>query len=268
MSSGVPTSGPRTIRRTWAALSGLEVAMRAAMAYRLAFLLQMFFMVVNDLVWLAFWLLVFHNAGSIRGWQASEFLVLFALVAVSAGLSWGIFAGVRDTPHVLESGELDAMLTQPAPVVARMMTRRVDAPLVGDIVFGVVLFGMSGHGDTAGDWLRFFAISTCAGAMMLGFLLVAYSTTFFLRGRPELAQLAGNASLVFTMYPISIFGPMTKLILYTIVPTALMAAIPTELVLEFSWRGLGIVAASTVAMATLGVLAYNAGIRRYRRDSM
>lgn len=254
--------------RSVATLRTYPLAMQAAAANRASFGMQLSFMVANDAIWLIFWVLVFGHAETIRGWQLDEFFVLFGISTFAAGVAFGAFGGLRDTAKVLASGEIDALLTQPSPVYLRMLVRRVDVPMLGDIIFGMAMFALSGHGTSVSHWVLFLGTAMCAGVMMSAFIAAAHSLTFLLGGKPQVASLASNAALVFTMYPISIFGGALKLILFTVVPTALITAIPAQMVLHFSYGKLLIVVLSMLGLSLIGVLAYSGGLRHYRRHSL
>lgn len=69
-------------------------AWREALANRRGFWTQVTLMVVNDIVWILFWILFFRRVGEVRGWAVDDVLVLLAILTTSAAG----FSGQRTTP--------------------------------------------------------------------------------------------------------------------------------------------------------------------------
>lgn len=253
------------LRSAIVTLGGFGLAARSAMANRTHFVLQIFFMMLNDAVWLVFWLLLYTKTGDIRGWERDDFVTLFATVCAVAALSWGLFGGLRDTSRVITTGEIDALLVQPSPVLARMLVRRIDVPLAGDFVFGVILFATTSHASSVLGWLGWLAVCVVGGISMLAFLIAAQSLAFWMNGRSEASNLAANASLVFTMYPLSIFSGALKLALYTVVPVAFMTTIPASIVVDFDAGLLALLLGGTCVLVAVALLAWSAGVRHFQR---
>ena len=60
----------------------LRAAWAAQTSRRASFLIKLAMMVINDVTWVIFWLLVFSHKHSIRGWQVRDVMVLFAVLTV------------------------------------------------------------------------------------------------------------------------------------------------------------------------------------------
>jgi ABC-2 type transport system permease protein len=76
-----------------------------------------------------------------------------------------------------------------------------------------------------------------------------------------------NAMLTFGIYPITLFDNYAKLILFTLIPAALMGAIPAEFILNFSWSTLGQLFLGAVGFLALAIFIFNKGLRRYESGS-
>lgn len=76
-----------------------RAALAEAWANRAGFWMQAMAMVVNDLVWVIFWVLFFHRVGTLRGWNTDGVLLLQAALTTSGGfavLGWATFTlGLR-----------------------------------------------------------------------------------------------------------------------------------------------------------------------------
>jgi ABC-2 type transport system permease protein len=224
-------------------------------------------MVINDFTWVVFWLLVFHRRRSISGWNQHDVLVLFALLTFSVGAGVGIFNGVRRMSWTIRTGGLDPWLAQPAPVLVRVLFQRVDPALMGDLVFGPLLFALTGVTSPL-EWLRFAVMAVLAALMISAYLVIIESAAFWLRGGGEMANIAFGAITVVNSYPANIYGGVVKLLVYTALPAAFMTSIPARFVLQAGAGRLAEVAAATVVLCAGAVLVFNAGLRRYVRGAM
>lgn len=73
--------------------------------------------------------------------------------------------------------------------------------------------------------------------------------------------------LTFGIYPITLFDSYAKLILFTIIPAALMGAIPAEFIRAFTWSTLGELLLGAVGFLSLAIFIFQAGLRRYESGS-
>src|SRR6266851_1911094 len=85
------TSSPGR-RRMISVLATMRAAMIEAVANQAAFWSQVGAMVVNDLAWITFWLLLFHRVDSLRGWDQSGVLMLLAVLTVGGGFVLGLLS--------------------------------------------------------------------------------------------------------------------------------------------------------------------------------
>jgi ABC-2 type transport system permease protein len=76
-----------------------------------------------------------------------------------------------------------------------------------------------------------------------------------------------NALLTFGIYPITLFDNYAKLILFTLVPAALVGAVPAEFISEFSWLTLVKLLLGAVIFLGLAISVFNLGLKRYESGS-
>jgi ABC-2 type transport system permease protein len=107
-----------------------------------------------------------------------------------------------------------------------------------------------------------------AGAVVLaGFLVATGSVTFF-TGRGEVGELGLHSILLLAAYPADIFTGAPKALLYTAVPAAFVAAVPSTLIDDFDLAKAAIMAAVAAAVAFAGWLTFTLGLRRYTSGSV
>ena len=218
-------------------------------------------MIVNDVVWVAFWLLFFHKVGALRGWDTRRLMLLLAILTTSAGFVLGMLSNARRIGRLAADGDLDAVLALPVPPLAYLLVRRIDATNLGDLAFGLVLFAVAGHPTLERTGI-YLGGSLVAVILLTGFLVVTGSSAFFV-GRGEAGELGFQAMLMFAMYPADVFTGPARALLYTVIPAAFIGAVPARLMT--SWDpavALGAVGAAAAFASAAWVLFYR-GLHRY-----
>jgi ABC-2 type transport system permease protein len=236
-----------------------------AAARRTAFWTQVAAMAVNDLAWVAFWLLFFHQVRTVRGWDTHRVLLLFAVLTTGGGIVLGLLSNSRRIPDLIADGALDETLTLPVAPLPHLLLRRVDTVNLGDIMFGVVLFAVAGHPTPTR--IAIFVGGSLAGAALLCGFLVAVGSLAFFSGRGEPGGLGFHAVMLLSSYPVDVFSGTFKALLYTAVPAAFVAAVPARLIDDPAWSGALALLGAAGAFVVLGWLVFSAGLRRYTSGS-
>ncbi|MEZ5375680.1 MAG: ABC-2 family transporter protein [Acidimicrobiales bacterium] len=244
-----------------ALLITMRYALQEAASNRLALWIQMTVMVINDLVWVLFWVIFFDRVGALRGWDVDQVLLLLAVLTTSAGLVLGLFHNVRNIGPLASSGGLDAALALPVHPLTHLLVRAVAPVNLGDVVFGIALFLYVARFDPRQAAVFVFAV-VCSATLTLSFLLLMGSLAFFV-GRNEGGELGFHAILLFSSYPVDIFTGVFKVLLYTVVPAGFVTSVPVRLLDDFDLTlGLGLAAVSA-AFAVAAVATFSYGLRRY-----
>jgi ABC-2 type transport system permease protein len=227
---------------------------------------QMGVMLVNDVVWLVFWVLFFRRVGTIGGWNGQSIRLLLAVLTSAGGITLGLLSNARALGRIAVAGELDAVLTLPVPPLAYVLVRKVEPVNLGDLVFGVLLFAVTGS-PSIGRTAVFVAAVLASSALMTSFLVLTGSLVFFF-GRNEGGELGLHAILLLAAYPVDIFAGAVKLILYTVVPAVFVSNVPARLIDSFDvaeamWLVLVAAAFGAAAWTTFTI-----GLRRYTSGSV
>ena len=129
----------RALRATFRSALAEAGANRAALGTNVTI------MIVNDVVWVAFWVLFFRRVGDVRGWDGERILLLLSVITCAGGITLGVFANARRIGVMAVEGQLDAVLSLPVPPLPFVLLRRIEPINIGDILFGVSLFALAGH---------------------------------------------------------------------------------------------------------------------------
>ena len=143
---------------------------------------------------------------------------------------------------------------------------RTIASGMGDFLYGFISYGLSGY-FTWDGLARYVLATLLAATVFAAFLILTQSLTFWFGMMINFSNLVLNAILTFGIYPITLFDSYVKLILFTIIPAALIGAIPAEFIRAFTWGTLGQLLLGAIGFLTLAILLFNAGLRRYESGS-
>ena len=240
--------------------------LQSAMEYRGAFLTQVIGMMVNNFIYFAIWIIFFERFKDVRGWGVNDMYVTFGVLASAFGLVSLLFGNVFNLSEIIAKGRLDYYLSLPRPVLLHTIASRTIASGMGDFVYGFMSYGMSGY-FTWDGLARFVLATVLAASVFATFLILTQSLAFWFGTMTGLGNLILNAILTFGIYPITIFDSYAKLILLTIIPAALMGAIPAEFIRSFTWQTLGQLLLGAAGFLGLSIFIFNRGLHRYESGS-
>jgi ABC-2 type transport system permease protein len=249
-----------------ALLATARGAFLEAAARRGALALQMTVMILNDATWVAFWVIFFHRVGRLHGYDTTRILLLQAVLTTAGGITLGFFNNARHLGSMALDGQLDAALALPTRPLGHLLLRRVEPTNLGDLCFGVVLFLVAGH-PTPARALTFVLVVALSAALLTGFLVLTGASAFFV-GRSEGGELGFHGMLLLGSYPVDVFGGVAKILVFTVIPAAFVAAVPARMVADPDPRLLGGLAVAAATFALGGATAFHLGLRRYASGSV
>jgi ABC-2 type transport system permease protein len=261
---GVPSWIMRYTRFVWGYVTA---NIQSALEYRLSFASQVFAMLLNDLMWLIFWLAYFDTFPLVAGWGRNEVVMLWVVVAAGFGLGTTLCGNVFRLAGMITRGELDVFLSLPKPVLPHALISRMSLTAPGDIAFGVITFGVIVQ-PSAMQWLLFCVFTVTTALILVAFGVITQSLSFWLGNAEGLAQQMTNALISFSTYPTVIFSSTVKLALFTIIPAGFIAYVPVQLLREFAWPLFGGLLAFTIGMIALAVVVFRYGLRRYESGNL
>lgn len=243
-----------------------QTNLQSAMEYRGAFLTQSIGMMVNNFIYFAIWLIFFDRFKDVRGWGAADMYVTFGVLASSFGLVSFLFGNAFMLSDIIAKGRLDYYLALPRPVLLHVISSRMIASGMGDFTYGFISYAMSGYFTWVG-LARYVIALLFAATVFVSFLILTQSLAFWLGMTTNFSALALNAMLTFGIYPITLFDTYAKLILFTLIPAALMGAVPAEFIRAFTWRALAELFFGALGFLALAIFVFQRGLRRYESGS-
>lgn len=243
-----------------------QANLQAAMEFRVAFITQVVGMVVNNALYFLFWVVFFQRFERVAGYGLGDMALLFGMAACAFGLGTYFFGNVLVLADVIAEGRLDYYLALPRPTLLHALASRSVGSGLGDICYGVISFLVIGP-HTPDAAARFVLGVACGVAVMVGFLVLVNSLAFWVGAASQVSGQALSALITFATYPITLFDGTAKLLLFTVMPAALMASVPADFVRSFSWAELGLLAGGAATFLLLATAVFHRGLRRYESGS-
>jgi ABC-2 type transport system permease protein len=234
----------------------------SAMAYRGAFLLQIGGMILNNAMFLFFWWILFSRIPVIRGWNLSQVLLLFAVVATGFGIANTVFGNAIRLARIIATGQLDYYLSLPVDPLLHVLVSRMSLSAWGDIVFGVGLFLLASGFDMAGLPV-FLLLGLAAALVYVAFAVLVGSLAFWIGNAEHLANQVLISLITLAIYPIDVFPSAIRFLLYTLIPSAFVGAVPVAILTGFTWSGLFTLVIVVPLMVVGARLVFKLGLRRY-----
>lgn len=245
----------------------LRANLQGALEYRASFASDVLSMLINNTMWIIFWVSFFERFPAVPGWGRPQIVTLWALVAAAVGLATTVFGNATRLAGLIARGELDFFLALPRPALFHVLVARMGPSALGDVLFGVAAFGACAQ-PGAIDWALFALLSVSGAGIVVGFCVAIGSLGFWLGNAEGLAQQAFNVLVNFSTYPTSIFRGASKILLFTVLPAGFLSFVPVEIVREHRWGWLAGHLAVSAAFVALGSFVFSRGLRRYESGSL
>jgi ABC-2 type transport system permease protein len=243
-----------------------QANLQSIMEYRASFLIQVVAMMFNNFIYFVIWMIFFDRFKEVRGWGISDMYITYGVIAGAFGLVSVFFGNSFMLGDIINNGRLDYYLSLPRPVLLHTVSSRMIASGIGDITYGFLSYAVSSQ-FTWDGFLRFILAIFLGAVVFASFLILVNSLAFWAGIVSSFSNLMVNAIITFGIYPITLFDNYAKLILFTIVPAALMGAIPAEFVHAFTWQTLAQLLLGAFIFLGLAVTIFRLGLKRYESGS-
>ena len=116
----------------------------SVMEYRVAFIMQVVGMILNDYMYFVIWIIFFDRFKDVRGWGVGDMYVTYGILASSFGLMSLLFGNALYLSDIINKGRLDYYLSLPRPVLLHAVSSRMVASGMGDFTYGFLSYAISG----------------------------------------------------------------------------------------------------------------------------
>jgi len=257
-----------TLKSEFAFLRALvSVNLSSAMEYRASFITQILFMFINNGIYFVFWVIFFEQFGNVRGYEITDIFLLFAVVSFSYGIG-NMFAGntSAELAYLIAQGRLDYYLALPKTLLSHVIFSRMKVSTIGDVAFGLLAYLFTGLFHPL-EIALYVLVTIPAALIYVGFATIAGSLAFFMGNARYASQQMANSLLTFALYPHTLFSGGVRFLLYTLLPAAMIGAVPMQIIRDHNWwLLLGLWSATGLIWAAAITIFYG-GLRRYESGS-
>ena len=243
-----------------------QANLESVMEYRVSFLTQMFGMMLNNFIYFVIWMIFFDRFKEVRGWGINEMYITYGVIASSFGLVSVFFGNSFMLGDIINNGRLDYYLSLPRPVLLHAISSRMISSGMGDLTYGFLSYAISGQ-FTWDGLFRFILAILLAAVVFASFLILINSMAFWAGIVSSFTNMMVNAIITFGIYPITLFDNYAKLILFTVVPAALMGAIPADFIRSFTWQTLAQLLLGALIFLGMAITVFRLGLKRYESGS-
>lgn len=235
---------------------------KTQLEYRGAFVSQVFSMIFNNCIWVAFWSLYFTRFQVGEGWGASDVIILWAVSAAGFGIAHTLCGNSIYLPGIIARGELDVWLLYPRAILSHIVVGRMCVSSVGDTLFGYVVYLAFVRPDLP-HFLMFVFLTFSVAILFLGFSIFSSCLGFYLGNAESLAEQWRFAMITFSLYPAGLFKGAVKVILFTLIPAAFVNQFPIDALRSLSLVDAGIALLGSLSVLGVAILTFYHGLSRY-----
>jgi ABC-2 type transport system permease protein len=244
----------------------VRTSVRAAMAERGAFIMRVVLMAVNNAIFFSFWIVLLSRVPRIRGYSLGDVAVLYGIVAMAHGLAVFVAGGAQYLARLIHDGELDALIAQPKPTLLYAVGLRSQPSGLGDVLSGLIMIALSGRVTLLGVPLV-LAAGVAGAAVLLSTAVAMHSAAFWLGRTESVSRQLYEVTLMFSLYPDTLFtGPM-RWILFTVIPAGFVGYLPAEFLRAPAALTALAIAGGVAAYAAAAVWVFMRGLRAYSSGS-
>jgi ABC-2 type transport system permease protein len=247
--------------------ANIAAAIRTSLMDRTNFTLQSVGMIVNDVFFLVLWYMFFAGFRRVGGWGLADVALLLGLIMCIVGISGIFFGGYRDMAATILRGEIDALLTQPKAVLARLLARESIATAWGDLVMGIWMLCTFASLSWRNLPLVLIGLA-CGTTVYIASAIVYASLAFWFAGARSFASDLTDFMLLFSSYPGSIYSGMTKFVAYSLLPAGFVVLAPVTFLRSPTAVTFSVLVASAAVYGVAAYLVFQLGMRRYRRGAV
>lgn len=223
---------------------------------------NVFMMLVNNASFIFMWWVIFHNKGTINGWNFGSLLLLNAFLN-NAFAIFALFArGLQALPEYIDSGSLDNYLVTPRRPLFMIASSESTFANWGDLLTGLLCWLLSGYLGWVSFGLILYA-SLCAATVLISYRLIVSSLAFFATDTQKLGDNIFMAFITFASQPASIFTGWYKVMFLSVIPAGFISLIPVQLITAPSWTDFFVLTAAALVSGLLSAAFFKFGLRHY-----
>ena len=255
----------RSLRLSW---TYFVMLLKARLAYRTDFLVQVGSDLLLQAVDIVFLLVVFSRVDALGGWTFDEALFIYGFFLIPFALFNASFAALSDVGgRYIVRGELDRVLVRPMPSFLQVQLELLRPQALNGVVLGLAVITIASS-RLGMDWSAADVGTAVAGVLgawlVYGGVYIAFaSLNFWTQDRVGLFPIAYNL-INFGRYPMTIYPALVRFILTFMLPYGFLAFYPAAGLLRGEFETISAftpVVGAAVFLA--GLSLWHVGLTRY-----
>ena len=236
------------------------------MLNKTSFVMNVVFMMLNNATFIIQWMVIYALKEDVGGYTFKQILLLWAMAAATYGFSHFFFKKSFSLSDTITNGKLDSFLVQPKNVLLSVITTEVEVSALGDMLYGYVVFFISGFSITGLLW---FILFTITGGIIITDVAVILGSLSFWIGKSDMIADTGNGMITyFATYPDGIFKGAARILLLTVIPIGVTTYFPIWIMTEFNLGLVLIILIVTIMLTAITFFIFNRGLRRYSSSNL
>ncbi len=252
-----------------------KYALMWALEYRISFLSQNVFMILNNSLIILVFFLFFQKFDTIWWLQFFEWALLFSIFWFFFSYLHIFMSWYKNLAYMIKQGKLDGYLLLPPHPLVSIIPSKIDSSAIWDFITSMGIFILvyifSNLGVTEVIILMFkvMFLSLFSAFIILWFLIFFHSLTFFIWSSEQLSRWAGDSIMWPSMYPPEIYQwTWLKPIFMSVIPVFYTTFLPFALVQNFSLSGFAVLIIACIVFLSIGVFTFNKGLKKYESWNM
>lgn len=240
----------------------------SAIEYKMSFFIQVFAMILNDILFIAIWFLFFLKFWTIWWMAFHDFVFLMSIMVMVFALVHIFFWGYNTIWTMIEQWKIDNHLLLPKNLLVRLVSNRMVISTFWDFIFSLMLLYFVPNFS----WMivaKVILFSIFWAITFLWFLLIFVSLAFFIWSSRNLVKWIFEAVLWPSHYPPGIFEwTILKYVFMTILPIFYVIFLPYKLVINFDIMWFFVLICWSLFFLFLWVYTFYLWLRRYESGNM
>lgn len=184
--------------------------LKAAMQYRISFILTLlgqFLVSFNVFLGILF---LFNRFHEVKGYRFSEAILCFSIVLMSFSIAEMFFRGFDTFSYTIGNGEFDRILLRPRSVIWQIVSGKIEFTRLGRIVQAIVMF-IYGITVSGIEWNiqkeLTLVLMILGGSVVFGCIFLIYaSICFYTLEGLEFMNVLTDGAREYGKYPLDIYG--------------------------------------------------------------
>jgi len=253
------------LRHIWLHVEYLRVAINTALEYRINFIIQVLSMMINDLIWIIFWLLFFNKFSAVGGWNFSDVIVMYAVITMAYGISGFLFGNRNYVASVIVEGRLDFYLTLPKNILHHLLISKSAWYDLGDMMFGILLSIIF---IPVAKFPLLLVLVMFSAIIFTTFSVIAGSLAFYLGNSEQLTKTLLESVVGLSSYPINIYKGFTRILIFFVIPAGFISGVPVELLRQFNILWFIYLIGFTILITAVSIAVFYYGLKKYESGNL